>query len=246
MPENEPTGAPAASGAAGQQPTTGDLTNVTNDPASTLNGQPAASQGDTGASTADVANPAAQKAAQEAAQYRTRLREAEKVIAEFQAEKKAREEADLSELEKAQRRLSEYEQERAQLTLQAQERITRAEVRAEATRLGMNPQLAARIVDYAAIEYDEQGDPTNVSALLQQAAADYGLTPNAASAIPGAPATPAQAPRPASAGMPAAPARSATQGGNGLTREIIERMPHREIAARRDEIHEWLRTHPNG
>lgn len=251
MPPIEPNGTPAASDAAGQQPTSGDTINAINainDTASTLTGTPAASQSDPGAST-DVANPAAQRASQEAARYRTENKALQARIAEYEAAAKAAEEAQLSELEKAQRRLAEYEQERAHLTLQAQERITRAEVRAEASRLGINPQLAARIVDYSAIEYDEQGDPTNVATLLQQAAQEYGITASAPAATPAQPsassASSAQQPRP-SAGLPASPARSATTAGSALTREIIERMSTREYAARRDEVQDWLRTHPNG
>ena len=255
MPENTSNGAPAATDGQGQQPTT--MAQTMNDAASHAQGQPAASQSVSEASTAgeqnaqpEIRNPEAYKAAQEAAKWRTQARELEKVVAEFQAAQKAAEEAQLSELEKAQRRIAEYEQERTQVTLQAQERVTRAEVRSEASRLGINPQLAARIVDYAAIEYDENGDPTNIPALLQQAAQDYGIT-SAASAATAASAaanpTQQQQPRP-SAGMPAAPARSATQGGanGGLTREVIERMTVREYQQRRDEVQDWLRTHPNG
>ncbi len=189
MPELEPNGTPAATVAAGQQPTMNDTT--TTDPQ-----QPPTAAADNAASgqqladgqqQPEVVNPAAQKAAQEAARYRTELRALQARVAEYEAAQRAAEEAQMSELEKAQKRLAEYEAEKAQTTLQAQERITRAEVRAAATAMGLNPQLAARIVDYAAIEYDENGDPTNVAQLLAAAVKEYGLMP-AASASGGMPA----------------------------------------------------------
>lgn len=189
MPENEPNGTPAASDAAGQRPTDGTQPTVpANDPAS----QTPAADGTT-QDQQSVRDEEAKLRSEEAARYRNELRAAQKRIAEIEAEraaeKKAAEEANLSELEKAQRRISEYEAKESQATLQAQERITRAEVRAAAAAMGLNPQLAARVVDYASITYDDNGDPTNVADLLKAAIAEYGLnaTP-AASAQPQAPA----------------------------------------------------------
>lgn len=191
--ENEPTLAPAAPGAAGQQPTPHStdpniVTTSTTDPASTQT--PAAPGANDQPTPPEVTNPAAQKAAQEAARYRAELREAQKRIAEFEAAHKAAEDAKLSETERLQKQLAEAQAREAQQTLATQERITRAEVRAEAMRLGLNPQLAARLVDYAAITFDEAtGDPTNIAQLLGEAINAYGLQPQPATTPP-APAAP--------------------------------------------------------
>lgn len=216
MPDNEPNATPAASVAAGQQPTNGTNGTPTTDTASTLTGQPAASQSDTGASNTatetppEVTNPAAQKAAQEAARYRTELREAQKRIADFEAAQKAAEDAKLSELERAQKAAAEAQAAKDQAILDAQERITRAEVRAEAARIGLNPQLAARIVDYAAITYDDSGDPTNIAQLLSDAINAYGLHPQPAGANALTQNAPVQAPQNVGATNPARPSGPVT------------------------------------
>lgn len=179
----QPNGAPAASDPAGQQPTT-PATPPTSDP--TTPDAPAAPSG--AEQSPEIRNPDAYKASQEAARYRNELKAAQTRLAEFEAAKKAADEAQLSDLEKANRRLAEYQTREAQQTLAAQERITRAEVRAEAVRLGVNPQLAARIVDYSAIEFDDAGDPKNIGDLLNAAINAYGLNPQpAAAAAPQAP-----------------------------------------------------------
>ena len=88
-----PNGAPAAPTAAGQQPTpttSDDLTSV--QPVLDASGDPVTEP----QAPNDVTNPAAQRAAQEAAKYRTELREAQKRIAEYEAEKQAAEDAKLS------------------------------------------------------------------------------------------------------------------------------------------------------
>lgn len=128
----------------------------------------------------EILNPAAKAAADEAARYRTQLRDAQKRIADFESAQQAADLAKLSETERLQKQLADAQAREAQQTLAAQERITRAEVRAEATRMGINPQLAARIVDYAAIEYDDSGDPTNIGDLLGAAISAYGLNPQPA------------------------------------------------------------------
>lgn len=196
-PNGQPTnGTPAAPDPAGQQPTNGDpnptTTTTTNPTPATPPETPAAPEGQQ--APAEVQNPAAQKAAQEAARYRAELREAQKRIADFEAAQKAAEDAKLSELERAQKTAAEAQAAKDQAILDAQERITRAEVRAEAARIGLNPQLAARIVDYAAITYDESGDPTNIADLLASAINTYGLNaqPAGTSAPTNAPAAPPQ------------------------------------------------------
>src|SRR5579859_5113852 len=125
---------------------------------------------------AAVANPEAKKYADEAAKYRNDLKAANARLAELEAAQKAAEDAKLSKEQLLEKRLAEYQTREAQATIAAQERILRAEVRAEAIKAGINPQLAARIIDFAAIESDENGDPKNIGELLTKAATEYGIT----------------------------------------------------------------------
>lgn len=205
---------------------------------------PAASGGDP--QSPEIRNPEAYRAAQEAAKYRNDLKAANARIAQYEAAQKAAEEAQMSELERAQRRISEYQQQEAQWQQERQEwRIAQA-VQLHAARLGIvDVDAASRLLDTAALEYDTSGQPTNAEALLTAMLEQRPWLRGAQSAQ--TPVSPAQPPRP-SAGLPAAPARSATQGGlnGGLTRDIISALTPREYMARRDEVQEWLRTHPNG
>lgn len=168
MPDgNEPTGTPAASDPAGQQPTTNGTDTTNQQP---TNGEAASGQqpidGQQPAAT-DVQNPAAQKAAQEAARYRTELRDAQKRLAEYEAAQRAAEEAQMSELEKAQRRLSEYQAQEAQWTLERQQWRLAQAVQMHAARLGIvDVDAAGKLLDTSALEYDENGQPTNTETLL--------------------------------------------------------------------------------
>ncbi len=164
MPENEPNGTPAASDPAGQQPTT---TNGTADTTQQPTDAQASGQQPSDGQQPDVQNPAAQKASQEAARYRAELRDAQKRLAEFEAAKKAADEADMSELEKAQRRISEYQAAESQWTLERQQwRIAQA-VQMHAARLSIvDVDAAGKLLDTSALDYDENGQPTNAEALL--------------------------------------------------------------------------------
>jgi|GEM_PF-5580462 len=175
---------------------------------------------------------ALRKAREEAAAHRVKLRE-------YEDAHKAAELAKLDETERLRRQLADLQSQQAAATIQAQERIVRAEVKAAASAVGIKPALAARLIDFASIEYDsESGEPTNISLLLTKLAEDYPEL-KAAQAAP-----PQQTPR-ASAGAPASPPRSSTQASGGLTREMIERMTPREYAQRRAEVMAWLAANPN-
>lgn len=134
---------------------------------------------------------AALKAARtEAAENRRKAKELDDLKREI-------EHAKLSETERLQRERDEAKAEIASITLHAQERVMRSEVKAVARELGLKPELALRLIDQAAVTYDEAGDPTNIHELIAQAITDYGLasaTTAASAAAPSAPQAP-QAPR---------------------------------------------------
>lgn len=97
----------------------------------------------------------------EAAEYRRKLRELE-------AKVKADEEAKMSEQERLQKRLAELEQQASQYQRAVQARTLEYEVKLQAARLGIvDPEAAYRLIDLAAIEYDEDGRPKNAEKALK-------------------------------------------------------------------------------
>jgi cellobiose-specific phosphotransferase system component IIA len=143
-------------------------------------------------------------ARKEAAENRRKAKELDDLKREI-------ENAKLSETERLQKERDEAKAEIATITLHAQERVVRSEVRAVARDLGLKPELALRLIDSAAISFDDDGDPTNISELLTQAMTDYGLAPSApvTSTAPSA-QPPAQPSAPRAAQAPHAPQTGAT------------------------------------
>lgn len=185
MAENEPNAPPAAGAdAAGQQPTTtqASATTSTTD-AATSTTQASATQGSEpqqqsqSQSQEQVANPEAKRYAEEAAKYRKDLRDAQKRLAELEAKEKAAEDAKLSREQLLEKKLAEAQNTIAQTKLTFRERVLNAEIRAAARDAGVNPALAARLVDLAQVEDDEEGNPKNIADLLTKAIAEYGITP---------------------------------------------------------------------
>lgn len=176
------------------------------DDRSAARGQAPTTNEDEGLSEADL-RKALKAARAEAAENR-------KAKKELDALHQQAEDAKLSETEKLQKALAEAQSERERTLLQAQERVTRAEVRAVARDLGIKPELALRLIDLAAIKFDDAGDPTNIDALLQQAMTEYGLSPTAktSSAHPSAASAQQNAPR---TGATNPPRSGQIAGGNG-------------------------------
>ncbi len=97
----------------------------------------------------------------EAADYRKKLRELEQVVKQHETEK-------LSETEKLQQRLAELEREQATYQTERQERTVRYEVLLAANKLGViDPDAAYKLLDTAAIEFDEDGRPKNIEQALR-------------------------------------------------------------------------------
>lgn len=97
----------------------------------------------------------------EAAEYRRRLRELEQTV-------KQHEEAKLTESERLQKRLAELEREQATWQRERQEHTLRYEAMLSAQRLGLvDPEAAYRLLDRAAVEFDDDGRPRNIEQLLR-------------------------------------------------------------------------------
>jgi actin-related protein len=139
----------------------------------------------------------------EAARYRKRAQEYDDLL-------KEQENAKLSETERLQKQLAEAQRERDLITQASQERVIRADVRATARELGLKPELALKLIDLAAVSFDEAGDPTNISELLTQAIADYGISVAGVTSA-SAPATSASPTSSAASGAAPQPGRAAPQ-----------------------------------
>ncbi len=166
MPEQEPNGQPAASDAAGQRPTDGtSMNDTTNQQPTTDNA--ASGQQPTDGQQPEIQNPAAKAAADEAARYRTQLRDAQKLIADFQAKEKAAADAQLSEVERAQKQAAEWQQKHADTTRAMQERIIGLTIQLQASKLNIiDPDAAVKLMDWSQLEFDDDGTPTNADKVL--------------------------------------------------------------------------------
>lgn len=136
---------------------------------------------DTPAEQPQVDDSEIKRLRKEAAQYRTELRKAE-------AELQARKEAEMSEAERLAKRAEDAEK----AAQAAADRIKAANLKAAvvqaATDAGISPDLAAPLVKDS-VEFDEDGEPTNVTDLLKGLAESHpelvkrtlaaGQTPNA-------------------------------------------------------------------
>lgn len=169
MPDNEPNGQPAASDAAGQRPTDGTMNHQ---PTDTTTDAPASGQQPTdGQQPEEVRDPVAKARAEAEAKYRTQLRTVEKrlqeVEAERAAEKRAAEEAQMSELEKAQSRAAESQRKLADTTRAMQERIIGLTIQVQASKLNIiDSDAAVKLMDWTQLQFDEDGTPTNADAVL--------------------------------------------------------------------------------
>jgi hypothetical protein len=172
----EATGAAADQASTGTQPQAGSTT-AGQAPAA-ANGQAPAADAQSGTegstSTAGDGETAEAKAARlerenaelrrENAGHRTKASAAERA-----AQEAAR--AGMTEAEQATARAKELEEQNTALQAQLKDQALRGAALAAATKLGYrNPELAYRLVDLAAVEYTEAGEPKNVEKLLRELA----------------------------------------------------------------------------
>ena len=171
----------------------------------------------------------AKKLRSEANSLRQRLRNAEARAKEFDDFKAQQETDKLSESERWQKQATDLQSKYDSDTSALTERIVRYEVERQAQRLGIiDPDAAAQLIDWDALEYDEDGTPKNADTLLKD------LLKN----------------KPYLAGKAASTAGGATNPGRGsantaqLSWDIITKMTPEQYEARRAEIQQWMRTAP--
>lgn len=102
------------------------------------------------------------EARRETARYRTEAKKSGEAL-------KAKEEEQLSELEKANKRIAELEQRNKDLETQDSERRLHVVSMDAAARLGFrSPAVAFKLLDRADVQFNDDGEPTNVEELLKK------------------------------------------------------------------------------
>lgn len=157
----DPNGATgAASGATGAQAATGT--------------QPQAGTATTQADGADgEAETLSLEEARKLRQEAHRLRERLKPLEQAERERREKADADLPELERAQKRVAELEATVERMEAERKDAKTQQAGVDAAIKLGFrNPARAVRLLDPSAIEYAEDGTPRNLDALLRKLATE--------------------------------------------------------------------------
>jgi hypothetical protein len=172
-----------------------------------------------------------------------------KEFAALRAEKEQQNAAKLTIEEK----LAAEQAKRAELETQMQERVVRADIRIAASSMGLKPELAYRLLDYSQVEFDERGDPTNVTDLLVKAAQEFGLsvtTPGASNGKSNGARAQQQSQQPSGIGATTAnPARSTGNvPAGGWSEQAIAAMTPEKYAAMSDaeraSLSQWQQAHP--
>lgn len=151
------------------EPQAGDPSHVTPQPQaganSTLPTTPQA--GDSQNNDPTISLEEAKKLRSEAANLRKRMKAYE------DAETAARD-AQLSETERLKKQYEDLKSQHDTSVKQAQERLVRYEVEKAAARVGIrDPEIAAKLLDYAELDYEDDGSPKNAVKLLERLVKTY-------------------------------------------------------------------------
>jgi len=148
------------------------------------------------------------------------------------AEKLSAEEKQQLELKNLEKQLADAQKERDDERRRAQERTLNYEVRLQAAQMGIvDPDVAARLLDWSEIEYDDNGSPTNVQDLLD----------SLVKTKPYLKAAPAR-PTPTSGGA-TNPSRSTTTAPKELSWDVIGKLTEAEYKANASRIQKWIAEH---
>lgn len=168
---------------------------------------------------------ALQKANNEAKEHRLKAKELDELKQQLETEK-------LSEKEKLEKRLAELQKQHEGYRLQTQDRLVSAELRSQAAALGFaDPSDAVKMLDRAALEFDEDGTPKNAADLLKEL---LKAKPYLAGKQQGG----------QTSGGPTNPSRSQSQTPPALSWDVIGKMTPQQYDERRDEIQKWLLANP--
>ena len=214
---------------------------------------PPESDADASSLTPAQLQDALKKAREQAAKNRVESKE----LAELRAYKQQQDDARLTEQQRAEKQLADYQTRIADLETKRQEVAIRAEVKLVARDLGLKQELALRLLDHAALEFNDDGDPTNVATLLAAAVEEYGLGAVAPGALNGAQTTSSNgnkaaatpAPRqPTSIGNSANPARADNIAVGGWSWDLISNLTKEQYEAltpaQRGAMSDFIRRAP--
>lgn len=165
------------------------------------------------------------KANAEAASHRHKAKELDELKARIEAEK-------LSETERLQKQVADLQRTHDDFQRATQERTITYEVKLRAAQAGIvDPDAAAKLLDWSEIEFDDNGSPSNVNELLGQLlkAKPY-LAGKAVVASPPGGAT--------------NPSRSQSQAPAALSWDTISKMTPEQYNARHAEIQAWINDNP--
>jgi hypothetical protein len=118
--------------------------------------------------------------------------------------------------QKLEKQLADIQAERDKAALQVQELKINQDIFAKAAKVGINPTLAAKVLDHSELDFDDKGNPTNVEDLLKDLLKEY---PNLATATNNA-----RQSATSSAGGATNPSRTQTSMPTQLTWEYVNKI----------------------
>jgi hypothetical protein len=166
---------------------------------------------------------ALKKARSDSTKHWSRAKELEEFKSKFDADK-------LTETERWQKQATDLQSKYDSDTSALTERIVGYEVKLQASKLGIiDPDAASQLLNWDALEYDDDGMPTNVEDLLKDLLKRKSyLGPKGAS----------------SAGGATNPSRAASNASGELSWDVITKMTQEQYNARRAEIQQWMMRNP--
>lgn len=171
---------------------------------------------------------ALKRANAEAKQHREQATELANFKKQVEAEKLSTEQKQELARQDLEKQVAELQSQLSTATRQSQERLIGYEVRLQAAQMGIvDPDAAAKLLNWAEIEYDEDGAPTNIEDLLKALVRDKKYLVSAKS-VP-------------SSGGATNPSRSTTASASApVSWEMIGKLTQEQYAARRHEIQQWM------
>lgn len=169
VPEANPTPVNPQAGQAGANQSSNSASSAGNPQAGVpdANAQAQNTQPPSPAMSLEDAMAALEKSRLENAQHRTQNRDMAAQLKTLQDAEQARKDAELSELERAQKQAAEWQQKHADTTRAMQERIVGLMIEVQAGKLNIiDPDAAVKLMDWTALEYDDDGVPTNAAKVL--------------------------------------------------------------------------------
>lgn len=101
-------------------------------------------------------------------------RDADRKFGELEAWKRQREQTDMSETERRDARLKEYEAKEQAWDRERQSLRLETAITAVATKAGaVNPEILHRLVDFGAVEWNDAGQPKNLTSIVNELKREY-------------------------------------------------------------------------